>query len=128
MECLAIVRCSSLNDENLYKDLENYSDDELEIQQKIALESAKVMEKEMRDLSKELEKTGIDLAEEIEAIHARPDLDAGEVDVSVLLEESSPSESFSEIGIEYHEDVSIIEEILEDAEIIGDLPEEIEFE
>lgn len=128
MECLAIVRCSSLNDENLYKDLENYSDDELEIQQKIALESAKAMEKEMRDLSKELEKTGIDVAEEIEAIHARPDLDAGEVDVSVLLEESSPSESFSEIGVEYHEDVSIIEEILEDAEIIGDLPEEIEFE
>lgn len=118
----------TLIDEDLYKDLEDYSADELEIQQKIALESAKVMEKEMKELSLELEKSGLDIAEEVEAIHARPDLDAGEVDVSLLLEDAEPSESFSEIGVEYHEDVSIIEEVLENVEIIGDIPEEIDFE
>lgn len=117
-----------MTEDDLYKNLEDYSQEELEIQQKIAKESAKLMQEEMEDLTKELEKSGLDLAEEVEALHARPDLDVGDVDVEVLLDESEKQENFSNIGIEEYEDLSEIEDVLADAEIIGDLPQEIEFE
>ena len=97
-----------MTEDDLYKNLEDYSQEELEIQQKIAKESAKIMQEE--------------------ALHARPDLDVGDVDVEVLLDESEKQENFSNIGIEEYEDLSEIEDVLADAEIIGDLPQEIEFD
>ena len=39
--------------------------EELEIQQKIAKESAKMMQEEMEDLTKELEKCGLDLVSDV---------------------------------------------------------------
>ena len=48
-----------MTEDDLYKNLEDYSQEELEIQQKIAKESAKIMQEEMEDLTKELEKIWI---------------------------------------------------------------------
>ena len=39
-----------MTEDDLYKNLEDYSQEELEIQQKIAKESAKMMQEEMEDL------------------------------------------------------------------------------
>ena len=60
-------------------------------------------------------------------LHARPVRCRG-CRCRSLLDESERQENFSNIGIEEYEDLSEIEDVLADAEIIGDLPQEIEFE
>ena len=59
-----------------------------------------------------------------------PEYDVGEVEVDALLDDGplEPSIDHSALNVVVHEDVAELADPLADASVMGDLPEEIEFE
>ncbi|MGB1463098.1 MAG: hypothetical protein ACPG8Q_06150, partial [Candidatus Poseidoniaceae archaeon] len=68
-------------------------------------------------------------AEEAEATPT-PEYDAGEVEVDALLNDGplEPSIDHSQLNVVVHEDVADLADPLAGAPVMGDVPEEIEFE
>jgi len=59
-----------------------------------------------------------------------PEYDVGDVDVAALLDDGpvEPSIDHSELNVVVHEDLDELADPLADAPVVGDLPDEIEFE